>query len=101
MVIKRIDGNKIFVSIPLTRGKDKTRIKKRSNVLEYGELVSTRSERFNDNCYVEWQLGYDLSMRYGEKFERTTLKDVKYSTSSGEKRALYELSEYIWYFFKN
>ena len=48
------------ITIPLTNGTGKPRIKKRSFFNEYGLPVSTKSEPFSLSCYVEWQIGYDV-----------------------------------------
>ena len=102
MFIKVLDNkNKnISVAIPLTKGTEKTRIKKRSILNEYGIPVSTKQEKFSQQCYVEWQIGYDVVLDDSEKLERTTLKDINFTGANGKEKALYELSEYIYYFYK-
>ena len=44
MFIKEINKNEIKVAIPLTKGTEKTRIKRRSILNEYGIPVSTKTE---------------------------------------------------------
>ena len=99
MYIKEIKNQEIKVAIPLTKGTDKTRIKKRSILNEYGIPVSTKSEPFSQSCYVEWQIGYDVVTSDSEKLEKTTLKDLRFIGANGKEKALYELSEYIKYFY--
>ncbi|MBE6767012.1 MAG: R.Pab1 family restriction endonuclease [Ruminococcaceae bacterium] len=101
MFIKRIDESKqeIFVAIPLTKVTGKTRIKKRSILNQYGEPVATRQIPFCQNCYVEWQIGYDVKTSDNDKLQQTTLKDLRFIGANGSEKALYELSEYIKYFF--
>lgn len=99
MFIKEIKKNEIKVAIPLTKGTDKTRIKKRSILNEYGIPVSTKSEAFTQSCYVEWQIGYDVITSDTEKLEKTTLKDLRFIGANGKEKALYELSEYLKYFY--
>lgn len=99
MYIKEIKDNEIRVSIPLTKGTEKTRIKRRSMLNEYGIPVSTKAEPFTQNCYVEWQIGYDVIKDDAEKLERTTLKDFLFIGANGKEKTLYELSEYIKYFY--
>jgi len=55
MWINKIDdiNNTLSISIPLTKGMDKTRIKKRSFFNEYGLPVATKTEPFTLSCYVE------------------------------------------------
>ena len=101
MYIEKLDSTnkEIKVAIPLTNGTGKTRIKKRSILNEYGVPVSTKSEAFSQSCYVEWQIGYDVKVKEKEKAELTTLKDKTFTGSNGEEKYLYELSEYIKYFY--
>lgn len=99
MFIQEIQNQEIKVAIPLTKGTDKTRIKKRSILNEYGIPVSTKSEPFNQSCYVEWQIGYDVVTSDTEKLEKTTLPDLRFIGVNGKEKALYELSEYIKYFY--
>lgn len=100
MYIQNLNNNEIHVAIPLTNGTGKTRIKKRSILNEYGIPVSTKSEPFNQNCYVEWQIGYDIITSDKIKLENTTLKDLCFIGANGKEKTLYELSEYIYYFYK-
>lgn len=99
MYIKEFGDQKIKVAIPLTKGTEKTRIKKRSILNEYGVPVSTKSEKFTQSCYVEWQIGYDVVTSEADKLERTTLKNLRFIGANGKEKALYELSEYIKYFY--
>lgn len=102
MLINKIDdlNKKLFVSIPLTKGTEKTRIKKRSFFNEYGVPVSTKQEKFSPSCYVEWQIGYDVATSDQEKIKKTTIKNSCFVGSNGKEKTLYELSEYIYYFCK-
>lgn len=99
MFIKEINNGEIKVAIPLTKGTEKTRIKKRSILNEYGLPVSTKTEPFTQNCYVEWQIGYDVVKADTEKLEKTTLKNFSFIGANGKEKTLYELSEYIKYFY--
>lgn len=99
MFIKEINKEEIKVAIPLTKGTEKTRIKRRTILNEYGIPVSTKIEPFTQNCYVEWQIGYDVIKADVEKLEKTTLKDFDFIGANGKEKTLYELSEYIKYFY--
>lgn len=72
MFIEQIDENEksIRVAVPLTKTRGRARVKRRSVADEYGVPVATRREPITEDCYVEWQMGYD------------------------------ELSECVWYFHK-
>lgn len=99
MYIRDIKKGEIKVAIPLTKGTEKTRIKRRSILNEYGIPVSTRSEPFTQSCYVEWQIGYDVVKTDLDKLEKTTLKDLDFIGANGKEKTLYELSEYVKYFY--
>lgn len=88
------------VSIPLTKGTEKTRIKRRTILNEYGIPVSTKKEPFTQKCYVEWQIGYDVIKSDTEKLKMTTLPNFCFIGANGKEKSLYELSEYIKYFYE-
>ncbi len=102
MYIKRIDeaSKTLDVAIPLTSTAGKTRIKKRNTLNEYGISVPTRTVMFDEKCYVEWQIGYDVTISETDKSQFTTLKNISFIGANGHEKYLYELSEYIYYFFK-
>ena len=71
MWIKNLDPKSkiISVAIPLTKATGKIRIKKRNNFNEYGIPVPTKAEAFSPQCYVEWQIGYDVAVKEEEKLK--------------------------------
>lgn len=89
----------IIVSIPLTKGTEKIRIKKRTVLNEYGLPVSTKTEPFAPNFYIEWQIGYDVITSDQEKLSNTSLPNITFVGANGKEKAIYELSEYIKYFY--
>lgn len=99
MFITEIKNKNIKVAIPLTKGTEKTRIKRRSILNEYGIPVSTKVEPLTQSCYVEWQIGYDVVKSDKEKLEKTTLKGLSFIGANGKEKTLYELSEYVKYFY--
>ncbi len=102
MWIKELNNQskKIVVAIPLTKGTEKTRIKKRSCFNEYGIPVSTKSVCFSLDCYVEWQIGYDVIVSDEDKLKLTTVKNLLFMGANGKEKTIYELSEYLYYFYK-
>jgi hypothetical protein len=98
MYIKEInDKNKeITVSIPLTTTSGKIRIKERDNIYGYGKPFSSRAKNFNQKNYVEWQIGYDIEVS-SDKMNLTTLKNLNFTAYNKKTKALYELSEYLYY----
>ncbi|MEI7425326.1 MAG: R.Pab1 family restriction endonuclease [Candidatus Moraniibacteriota bacterium] len=92
--------HKIEVPILLTTVSGKIRVKNRSILNEYGTPVATRRDGFVLSNYVEWQIGYDVVKKEVEKLAESSLPDTEFIGANGKIKALYELSEYIWYFFK-
>ncbi|MCY3739402.1 MAG: R.Pab1 family restriction endonuclease [Candidatus Poribacteria bacterium] len=90
------ENKKILADIPLTRHSGKIRIKSRSMFYEYGIPHATRSVPFTQNNYVEWQIGYDLE--YKER-DGSSLPHISFIAYNGKKKVLYELSEYLYYFY--
>ena len=91
---------KIEVPILLTSVSGKIRIKNRSIVNEYGTPVAVRRDGFALSNYVEWQIGYDVVKKETEKLAESSLPETEFTGANGKVKALYELSEYIWYFYK-
>ncbi|GBU25650.1 hypothetical protein R83H12_02305 [Fibrobacteria bacterium R8-3-H12] len=64
---KLIDNKEIRVAIPLTATSGKIRIKQRSILNEYGIPIATCQIDLSQDCYVEWQIGYDVVVAEKEK----------------------------------
>lgn len=98
MYIKTInkESKTISVAIPLTTTSGKIRIKERDNIYGYGLPFASRSKILNQKNYIEWQIGYDIETT-SDKIDLTTLKDVNFVAYNKKKKALYELSEYLYY----
>jgi len=92
--------HKIEVPILLTAVSGKIRIKNRSIVNEYGTPVAVRRDGFALSNYVEWQIGYDVVKKETNKPAESSLPETEFVGANGKTKALYELSEYIWYFHK-
>ena len=94
----RKENNKIFVDIPLTTQSGKTRVKVRNGIHECGYLVATRQDPFSTNHYIEWQIGYGVDASDKDKLKLSKLPNIKFDDCNGKTKALYELSEYFYYF---
>jgi hypothetical protein len=92
--------HKIEVPILLTTVSGKIRVKNRSILNEYGTPVAARRDGFALSNYIEWQIGYDVVKKETEKLVESSLPDTEFIGANGKIKALYELSEYIWYFFR-
>ncbi|MDX9914134.1 MAG: R.Pab1 family restriction endonuclease [Candidatus Moranbacteria bacterium] len=92
--------HKIEVPILLTAVSGKIRIKNRSIVNEYGTPVAVRRDGFALSNYVEWQIGYDVVKKETDKLAESSLPETEFVGANGKTKAIYELSEYIWYFHK-
>lgn len=89
----------ISVSIPLTANSGKIRIKNRSILNEYGITFATKEIPFKQSNYVEWMIGYDVIKKEFDKLADTTLPETFFIGANEKEKALYELSEYIYYFY--
>lgn len=49
--------------------------------------------------YIEWQIGYDVVVDDSEKLQLSSLQNKTFIGANGKEKALYELSEYLYYFF--
>ena len=78
----------------------KIRVKNRSTIFEYGLPFASRQNNFTQRNYVEWQIGYDTTLDAPEKLAETTLKDLLFTAYNHKTKALYELSEYMFYLIK-
>jgi len=92
--------HKIEAPILLTAISGKVRVKNRSIVNEYGTPVAVKRDGFALSNYIEWQIGYDVVKKEVEKFAESSLQETEFIGANGKIKALYELSEYIWYFYK-
>ena len=90
------ENKKVLVDIPLTSPTGKIRIKSRSMFYEYGIPHATRTVPLTQNNYVEWQIGYDLK---DKDRDRSSLPHISFRAYNGTKKVLYELSEYLYYFY--
>jgi hypothetical protein len=90
MFIKEIIENKeIRVAIPLTATSGKIRIKRRSILNEYGIPVATCQTELTQNCYIEWQIGYDVVTAEKDKYEMITEIIIKEKKAVGVMPMLY------------
>ncbi len=104
MYIEKIDyeHKELLVAIPLTTTSGKTRVKQRDSIYGYGLPFASRSNKFNQKNYIEWQIGFDIEVgkEYSDKVKKdlTTIKSITFRAYNKRKKYLYELSEYLYYF---
>jgi len=92
----RISNNQILIEIPATNA-GKFRFKKRKTELDFGEIFSTRDFSFDEQTYLEWQIGYDVpikDIKDGKKI--TSLTSKHFVGSNGKTKYPYELSEIFY-----
>lgn len=94
------DNENITVAIPLTEHTGKARVKSRNIWYGYGNPVATRNNNFESNFYIEWQIGYDIVTTDKNKLELSTLQEKTFTGANRKEKALYELSEYLYYFYE-
>lgn len=91
-----INKDSICIKIPANNS-GKYRFKKRGDRLDFGEIFSTRKEVFNEQVYLEWQIGYDVTVKDVEKGEKTTkLTSHTFVGSNKKVKYPYELSELLY-----
>jgi len=101
IVIKNFDqlNKTINVSLSLTKPTNKVRVKQRSSIFDYGEPFASRKIPFNQENYIEWQVGYQITSD-NKAFEQSTLQHIVFKGAKSEEKSFYELSEYLYYFYK-
>lgn len=100
IIIKRmeykIDDNKIKLIFP-AKNNGKFRFKTRKKSTDFGDSFSTRKLNFNDNVYLEWQIGYDATvLDVSQENKETKLDKISFVGSNGKKKYPYELSELVY-----
>lgn len=91
-----VKDRNILLVIPATNA-GKFRFKKRKNRLDFGETFSTRECCFDDETYLEWQIGYDIPVKDVEDGkEETKLNKKHFIGSNGKRKYPYELSELLY-----
>ena len=89
-------NKRILADIPLTTPTGKIRIKSRSMFYEYGNPHAAGSIPIIQSNYVEWQIGYDVEAKDRNK---SSLPHISFIAYNSKKKVLYELSEYLYYFY--
>ncbi len=91
-----VKENNILLTIPATNN-GKFRFKKRKNRLDFGEIFSTRECLFDEQTYLEWQIGYDVLIKDVEGGKKETkLTSKRFVGSNGKTKYPYELSEIFY-----
>lgn len=86
----------IFLFIPAKKH-GKFRFNKRETDFEFGHSFPTRSENFDDRVYLEWQIGYDVTVSDVKNGKKTTeLANMHFVGSNGKTKYPYELSEILF-----
>ena len=73
------------------------RFKKRDKMFGVGKSFSTREGTFDNSVYLEWQIGYDTTLKdleIGKK--RSSLTAITFTGSNGKQKYPYELSELVF-----
>lgn len=90
------EDEKIKLIFP-AKNKGKFRFKTRKNRSGFGESFRTRSSSFDENVYLEWQIGYDVPVNDVNKDKKSTsLKEISFRGSNGKEKYPYELSELLY-----
>ncbi|PIP42177.1 hypothetical protein CO110_06210 [Candidatus Desantisbacteria bacterium CG_4_9_14_3_um_filter_40_11] len=91
-----VKENNILLTIPATNA-GKFRFEKRKSKLDFGETFSTRECLFDEQTYLEWQIGYDVPIKDVEDGKKETkLTSKHFVGSNGKKKYPSELSEIFY-----
>lgn len=91
-----IKEKNIWLVIPAANYR-KFRFKRRKNRLDFGETFSTRKCLFDEEAYLEWQIGYDIPVKDVKAgVMNTKLNKKSYIASNGKVKYPYELSEIFY-----
>lgn len=89
-------NKKLIIRIP-AKTYQKFRFKTRENNLQFGKTFAARTTNFNENVYLEWQIGYDATVVDVEnKKKNTNLSKLAFIGANGKKKYPYELSEFLY-----
>lgn len=94
-------GNNIGIIIPANNA-GKFRFKKRKSRFDFGKTFPTRNEKFDEQVYLEWQIGYYVpatKVKEGEK--KTELDKTYFKANNGQNKYPYELSEMFYLAIKH
>ncbi|RIA80922.1 hypothetical protein C1645_837835 [Glomus cerebriforme] len=84
---------------PLTTHTGKIRVKKRKDIFYQGLPVATRQTPLDSDCYLEWQISYDLrkdSSNFEKHYESVKNKgEIRDEKGELTGRFVYELSDYL------
>ena len=89
-------NKKIIIKIPAA-SKGKIMFKTRDNNIKFGDSFSARQSNFNENVYLEWQIGYDATLSDIKKDKKDTkLKKLSFIGANKKEKYPYELSELLY-----
>jgi hypothetical protein len=74
----------------------KYRFKQRTSRYEFGQSFAAREKPFNNTVYLEWQIGYDVTLQdYKNGKKHTELTSTSFKGSNKKQKYPYELSELL------
>lgn len=97
--LQRRNRPEIKIQIPLTKHTGKFRVKSRADGQLFGTKVYTRKQKFTSDCYVEWQIGYDVLFTSLNDEDKKNA-EIIFKAANGKKKTIYELSYYIFELYK-
>lgn len=96
MQIQQGEGN-LIIKLPSANA-GKYRLKTRKENIAFGAGFSGRGGLFDDNVYLEWQIGYDAEVKAVAKGEKATALTSKTFIGANEReKYVYELSEILYF----
>lgn len=86
-------NDEIELHLP-NKNQGKFRWKQRKDNSFFGMSFPTATERFTNDAYLEWQIGYDMETNH--KTKKTILNHLEFMGSNKKKKNPYELSEILY-----
>jgi len=92
----KIQNKEIHILIPAFN-EGKFRFKTRDDNFKFGNSFATRSNVFNKDVYLEWQIGYDATKQEIKNEKKNTkLTKISFVGSNKKVKYPYELSEFVY-----
>ena len=89
----KLENKRLDIYIDL-KNNGRFRFKTRKSPNEFGNSFATKTNKINNEVYLEWQIGYDIKVTDTNK--NTILKNLKFTGANGKNKYPYELSELLY-----
>lgn len=84
-------NGEIVLGLPITTPTGKIRVKRKEDKFDFGAPVASKQTVLDENCYIEWQIGYDNPDENAEG----VVQKIQF-IRKGEPKFGYELTSIFW-----